>query len=244
MVIDSWPIARVKPYEKNPRAIPEEAVRAVAESIREFGFRQPIVVDQHGVIIAGHTRWKAACLLELEQVPVHVATDLTEDQVVAYRVADNRVGELTDWDPAGLMAELDGLVSQSAELNALFSELDAEMRKRARAEAGEDDDGDDKSSADDSGEGTETDGLALRPHEHYDYVVILARDSQTWNVLCERLGIREGRIFGRKKTRIGICRAIEADQVLRRIPHHHPESAEAQGDREIGGDLPVGDHPG
>jgi len=77
----------IRPYERNPR-INDQAVDAVAASLAEFGFRQPIVVDEDGVIIAGHTRWKAAKKLGLAKVPVHVATDLTPEQVRAYRIAD------------------------------------------------------------------------------------------------------------------------------------------------------------
>jgi ParB-like nuclease domain len=76
MKVELWSISRVKPYEKNPR-INDDAVDAVAASIREFGFRQPIVVDADGVIICGHTRYKAAHKLGLDKVPVHVAKDLT-----------------------------------------------------------------------------------------------------------------------------------------------------------------------
>ena len=87
----------ITPYEKNPR-INDQAVDAVANSIKEFGFRQPIVVDKDNVIIVGHTRWKAAKKLGLKTVPVLVADDLTEDQVKAYRIADNSTGELAEWD--------------------------------------------------------------------------------------------------------------------------------------------------
>ena len=90
-------IAEITPYENNPRQN-EEAVEAVAESIRQFGFRQPIVVDEAGVIVCGHTRFKAAQMLELKRVPVHVATDLTPEQIRAYRIADNKTGELATWD--------------------------------------------------------------------------------------------------------------------------------------------------
>ena len=95
----------ITPYERNPR-LNDNAVAAVAESLRQFGFRQPIVVDEAGVIIAGHTRWKAAKQLELDKVPVHVATDLTEAQVRAYRIADNKTGELAEWDMEILPIEL------------------------------------------------------------------------------------------------------------------------------------------
>src|SRR5687768_9899019 len=89
MKIELWSLSRIKPYPGNPR-VNDAAVDAVARSIKEFGFRQPIVVDENGVIVVGHTRWKAAKKLGLKQVPVHVATDLTEAQLKAYRLADNK----------------------------------------------------------------------------------------------------------------------------------------------------------
>jgi len=95
----------IRPYERNPR-INDQAVDAVAASLAEFGFRQPIVVDADGVIIAGHTRWKAAQKLGLAKVPVHVITDLTGEQVRAYRIADNKSGELAEWDLEILPIEL------------------------------------------------------------------------------------------------------------------------------------------
>ena len=98
-------IDEIRPYERNPR-INDQAVDAVAASLSEFGFRQPIVVDEGGVIIAGHTRWKAAKKLGLAEVPVHVATDLTPEQARAYRIADNKSGELADWDLEILPIEL------------------------------------------------------------------------------------------------------------------------------------------
>jgi len=99
------PIDEIKPYEKNPR-VNDQAVEAVAASIREFGFRQPIVVDEGGVIICGHTRYKAAKKLGLARVPVHVATDLTPEQIRAYRIADNKTGELATWDMELLPIEI------------------------------------------------------------------------------------------------------------------------------------------
>ncbi|MBN1341568.1 MAG: ParB N-terminal domain-containing protein [Phycisphaerae bacterium] len=95
----------VRPYERNPR-VNDPAVDAVAASLAEFGFRQPIVVDTDGVIVAGHTRWKAAKKLGLAKVPVHVAKDLTPEQIRAYRIADNKTGELAEWDLEILPIEL------------------------------------------------------------------------------------------------------------------------------------------
>lgn len=93
------------PYENNPRNN-DKAVYAVAASIEEFGFKNPIIVDKNNVIVAGHTRLKAAKELGIKKVPVIVADDLTEDQVKAFRLADNKVSELADWDFNALEAEL------------------------------------------------------------------------------------------------------------------------------------------
>jgi len=111
MTVEMWPVERVRPYDKNPR-LNDDAVDAVARSIQEFGFRQPIVVDAEGVIICGHTRYKAAQRLGLEKVPVHVATDLTPAQIKAYRIADNQTASLAEWNYDLLpieLAELQGL---------------------------------------------------------------------------------------------------------------------------------------
>ena len=102
------PIGDVRPYEDNPRRN-DGAVQAVVNSLREFGWKQPIVVDADGTIVVGHTRYKAALALEMTHVPVVVASDLTPEQCAAYRLADNRVGELAEWDMDLLAQELDGL---------------------------------------------------------------------------------------------------------------------------------------
>ena len=105
MKVEAKSIDDIKPYENNPRNN-DDAVDAVANSIKEFGWQQPIVVDIGGVIIAGHTRYKAAQKLGLKTVPVVVADNLTEEQVKAYRLADNKSGELAAWDMDMLDEEL------------------------------------------------------------------------------------------------------------------------------------------
>jgi DNA modification methylase len=105
MLVEEWPLRNIRPYENNPRHN-DAAVEAVAASIRAFGFRQPIVVDADGVIIVGHTRYKAALLLGLETAPVHVATGLTPAQIKAYRLADNQTATLSSWDDDKLVLEL------------------------------------------------------------------------------------------------------------------------------------------
>lgn len=96
-------------YEKNPRKN-GEAVNYVAESIKQFGFRQPIIIDKNNVIVCGHTRMKAAKKLKLKQVPCIIADDLTEDQIKAFRLADNKVSEFAEWDFDLLDEELSNLL--------------------------------------------------------------------------------------------------------------------------------------
>ena len=103
------PIGEIKPYEKNPRKN-DEAVRFVKNSIEKFGFRNPIIIDGDGVIVAGHTRYKAAQELGLEEVPTISADDLTPEQIKAFRIADNKTAERADWDNELLKEELSDLL--------------------------------------------------------------------------------------------------------------------------------------
>ncbi|HZT79161.1 MAG TPA: DNA modification methylase [Gemmataceae bacterium] len=118
MKIELRKLSEIKPYPGNPR-VNDDAVAAVAASIREFGFRQPIVVDPEGVIIVGHTRYKAALKLGLEKAPVHVARDLTPEQIKAYRIADNKTAELSDWNYDLLPIELSQLQACNYDLGLL-----------------------------------------------------------------------------------------------------------------------------
>lgn len=105
MKIVEMDIGEVFPYENNPRKN-EAAIKPVAKSLKEFGWKQPIVVDKDNIIIVGHTRWEAAQMLGLKKVPVLVASDLTEDQARAYRLADNKTNEFSSWDAQALLEEL------------------------------------------------------------------------------------------------------------------------------------------
>lgn len=108
MKVQTVPIGSVVPYARNPRRN-QGAVAKVAASIREFGWRQPIVVDADMVVVAGHTRLLAAQQLGLKDVPVHVADNLTQNQIKAYRIADNRVHEEAEWDDELLALEIGDL---------------------------------------------------------------------------------------------------------------------------------------
>ena len=109
------PTDEIVPYENNPR-LNDEAVEPVANSIKQFGFKVPIIVDSSNIIVAGHTRLKAAKQLGMDKVPCIVADDLTEEQIRAFRLVDNKVSELADWDYEKLEEELNNIV-KNGEVN-------------------------------------------------------------------------------------------------------------------------------
>jgi site-specific DNA-methyltransferase (adenine-specific) len=115
MNITNIPLKNLKPYENNPRKN-DDAVKYVAESIKEFGFKVPIVIDKNNVIVAGHTRYKAAKKLKMSEVPCIIADDLTDEQIKAFRLADNKVAEKAEWDFDLLNAELDDIIDLDMEL--------------------------------------------------------------------------------------------------------------------------------
>lgn len=131
MEVVMMPIEELVPYENNPRKN-DEAVSKVAESIKEFGFKVPIIVDKDNVIVAGHTRLKAAQELGLETVPVIKADDLTEEQVRAFRLADNKTAEFAEWDFVALQEELDQISEIDMSLFG-FEEIEEEVKKEKKA---------------------------------------------------------------------------------------------------------------
>ena len=106
--IENISIDSIKPYQNNPRNN-DDAVDAVAASIKEFGFKVPIVIDANNVIVTGHTRFKAANRLGMKKVPCIRADDLTDEQVKAFRLADNKVSELATWNAEKLNIELEDI---------------------------------------------------------------------------------------------------------------------------------------
>lgn len=108
MEIVNVTVDKLVPYENNPRNN-TEAIQYVANSIKEFGFKVPLVIDSDNIVICGHTRLLAAKQLGLKDVPCVVADDLTDEQIKAFRLADNKVGEIATWDLNKLQLELDFL---------------------------------------------------------------------------------------------------------------------------------------
>lgn len=123
--IENISIDKLKPYENNPRNN-DNAVDAVAQSIKEFGFKVPIVVDENNVIITGHTRYKASKKLGLTKVPCIRADDLTDEQVKAFRLADNKVSELATWDESKLNIELEDINLDMSEFGFELPNMESE----------------------------------------------------------------------------------------------------------------------
>ena len=129
MKIINKKINELIPYENNPR-YNDEAVEYVAKSIKEFGFKVPIIVDKNNVIVAGHTRYKASLELGLDEVPTIVADDLTDEQVKAFRLADNKVSEKASWNFELLDEELEDLNIDMSEFG--FDNIDLEEHEIER----------------------------------------------------------------------------------------------------------------
>jgi ParB-like chromosome segregation protein Spo0J len=127
-------LTEITPYENNPRKN-DDAVKYVAESIKQFGFKVPIVIDKDGIIVAGHTRYKAAQKLQIAEVPCIVADDLTEEQIKAFRLADNKVSEKAEWDFELLDIELEDIFD--IDMESLGFEFDEETEPAEREDLSE-----------------------------------------------------------------------------------------------------------
>jgi ParB-like chromosome segregation protein Spo0J len=116
MKIEIADINSIQPYINNPRKLKDSAIEKVSKSIKEFGFRQPIVVDTNRIIVVGHTRYRASKKLGLKEVPITIAENLTQEQINAYRIADNRTNEEAEWDYKLLQEEFSNLFDEKFNL--------------------------------------------------------------------------------------------------------------------------------
>ena len=119
MKIENADINTIKPYENNPRKLKDSAIEKVAMSLKEYGFRQPIVIDKDRIIVVGHTRYRASKKLGLKEVPITIADNLTPEQINAYRIADNRTAEESEWDSELLKMEIKELEAKDFKLDLL-----------------------------------------------------------------------------------------------------------------------------
>ena len=206
MKIEYLNIDDIIPYENNPRRN-DDAVDYVANSIKEFGFKVPIIIDKDNVVVTGHTRLKASEKLGLKKIPVIYADDLTEDQIKAFRIADNKVSEFSSWDLEKLGLELEELGNIDLGLFG-FEKFDEEESKIEI----EDIDG-----LVDIGDGGEK--FAIELGEANNYVVLEFDTESEWEKAQEVLNLQ--RVATRDKNpnirRFGIGRVIKGKKIIDKL---------------------------
>lgn len=148
LVVENWPPARLKPYERNPRRN-DDAVDRMVAAIEEFGFRIPVVARSDGTVVDGHLRLKAALRLGLKEIPVALADELTPAQVKAFRIAVNRSATWSDWDEELLALEIADLEEEGYDL--ALTGFDEDEIERLVAAGADHDDGEDRGGEDGGG---------------------------------------------------------------------------------------------
>lgn len=209
MNIQEMEIKKLKPYPNNPRNN-KASVTKVANSIKEFGFKVPIVIDSKNVIVAGHTRWLAAQTLGLDQVPVIVADDLTEEQVRAFRLADNKVGETSEWLMPSLELEL-------LELKDFFD------MPSFGFEVGIEDEGKENSKSQ-----TVYEQMELKAFEHWDYLVFVFDNQMDWLNIVSHFGIEKVNAGYGDIKKVGVGRVVKGKRLLEAIQHQNPDIESGQ----------------
>lgn len=132
-------IEELKPYKNNPRKN-ERAIQYVANSIKEFGFKVPLVIDENGTIVTGHTRYEACKMLGINEIPCIIADDLTEKQIKAFRIADNKTNDIAEWDDGLLSIELKDILDDIDMTDFGFGEFELSMLTEDMEPDGYDDD--------------------------------------------------------------------------------------------------------
>lgn len=192
-------VSELVPYERNPRKN-DQAVDALAASIKEFGFKVPIIIDKDNTIIAGHTRLKAAKMLGLETVPCVLADDLPPEKVKAFRLADNKVAEQSEWDEGLLALELLDLKELGQDLTPFGflddsqSDVDKEVKDAPPIEA-----------------------MELKAFEHHDYVVFVFDNQFDWMKIVEEFKLHKVNAGYGKTRKIGLGRVIRGSELVRRL---------------------------
>lgn len=199
-------VEEIKPYKNNPR-INKKAVKVVADSIKEYGFKNPIVVDKDKVIIVGHTRLEASKVLGLEKVPVIIAEDLSEDQVKGFRIMDNKSSEFAEWDYSKLLDEIEDLRGNDFDIDLTgFSEEELEIKAEDFLEEEEEEDKPEME-------------FSEELLEEHQYVVLYFDNTLDWQVAREVLGIKSVHMADSREgyERKGIGRIIKGNKVIEEI---------------------------
>lgn len=198
MEIINIKVEDLKPYENNPR-FNDDAVQGVANSIKEFGFKVPIIVDKNNVIVAGHTRYKASMELGLKEVPCIVADDLTDEQIKAFRLADNKVGEVATWDYELLDEELNNILNIDMEEFGFSKMLSIEDI--------------------DSEELYPDEPIAKELDEANNYIVLEFNTETDWEKAQQVFGLKRVQTADKNENirRHGIGRVIDGKEVMERL---------------------------
>lgn len=195
MEIVNVEIDKIIPYERNPRNN-ASAVPYVANSIKEFGFKVPVILDKNNVIVAGHTRVEAAKSLGMDSVPCIYADDLTDEQVKAFRLADNKVSEESEWDFTLLDLELLNIDFDMSQFG--FGDPEEEMRKQEEKEK-------------------TLKSMELKAFEHYDYLVFVFKNQMDWLNAVNMFGIEKVDAgYGRTK-KTGVGRVLDGKRLLEKV---------------------------
>lgn len=203
MNIQEMATSELKPYQNNPRDN-KASVTKVANSIKEFGFKVPIVIDSNNVIVAGHTRWLAAQSLGLNKVPCIIADDLTEEQVRAFRLADNKVGESSEWLLPSLQLELLEL-KDFLDMPSFGFEVEVE-------------DGDKENSKSQ----TVYEQMELKAFEHWDYLVFVFDNQMDWLNIASHFNIEKVNAGYGDIKKVGVGRVVNGKRLLEATQHQNP----------------------
>lgn len=184
------------PYGNNPR-VNDDAVNEVANSIKEFGFKVPLVIDKNNVIVAGHTRYKASKILGLSEIPCIIADDLTDEQIKAFRLADNKVAEKSEWDDDLLKLELADLNIDMEQFGFLgdIEENETVKKKEQLYER-----------------------MELKNFEHYDYLVFVFDNQFDFINVAQKFGVHKVDA-GYTTRKLGIGRVIKGAKLVEAIGH-------------------------
>lgn len=200
MEIVEMALGDLHPYANNPR-MNDVAIKYVKESIEKFGFKVPLVIDKNNVIVCGHTRYEAAKLLKMESVPCIKADDLSDEQIKAFRLADNKVAEFAEWDDFKLDLELTELEGMGIDMQpfGFFDEGQPEEEEKDKEK--------EKALA----------SMELNEFEHYDYLVFVFDNKNDFITACNTFNIQKVRGNGPKHKKIGLGRIVRGSKLAEAI---------------------------
>ena len=210
MEVKEVSVDKIIPYENNPRKN-ADAVQVVMNSIQQFGIKQPLVIDENGVIVVGHTRFEAAKRLGYTTVPCVIASDLSEDEINAYRLADNKTNEYAQWDVELLDKELASILSVDMEMFGFDLKMDEEAKKKEE----------------EKGEVPFTEVLG----EEHNYIVLYFDNEVDWLQVQSLLDLGEVKNLSTRKDgvvkpnmqRKGIGRVLRGNVALEKLRKHYED---------------------